>query len=290
MSPDLRAKLDSFGRELTPELLGGTSQMFAGLFEGMDPQTLVEDDIAYGPDARHRLDLYRKQGATDGPVFVFVHGGGFVMGDKRNEGSPFYRNVGDFAARRGWIGVTITYRLAPTHKWPSGPEDLGLLVRWLKDNIADHGGDPEKIVLCGQSAGAVHVASYVAHEAYHAVLGGGIAGAVLMSGIYDTVGTEPNEMHKAYYGDDASKYGEASCIPGLLQTDAPLLFTVSEFDPRAFQIEAAGLVRAWAEAKSAFPEMHFLTGHNHLTPAQSLGSPEKEVEELVAEFVRRATG
>jgi arylformamidase len=287
MTPKLRAKIDALGRDLTPELLGGTTQMFAQMFEGMDPQTIEHADIAYGPDPRHRLDLFAKQISEDAPVFVFVHGGGFVMGDKRNEGVPFYRNVGDFAARRGWIGVTITYRLAPAHKWPSGPEDLGLLVRWLKDNIGEYGGDPERIVLCGQSAGAVHVASYVAHSAHHAAPGGGIAGAVLMSGMYDTAGTAPNDMHRAYYGEDPAKYAEASCVPGLLATDVPLLFTVSEFDPEAFQVEAGRLAGKWGEAKRSYPQMHFLTGHNHLTPAQSLGSPEKEVEELVAEFVRR---
>jgi arylformamidase len=290
MTPKLRAKLEAMGRELTPELLGGTSQLFGQMFEGMDPQTIEEPDLAYGPDERHRLDIFRKQISLREPVFVFVHGGGFVMGDKRSEASPFYRNVGDFAARRGWVGVTITYRLAPAHKWPSGPEDLGLLVRWLKDNVAEWGGDPDKIVLCGQSAGAVHVASYVAHSAHHAEPGGGIAGAVLMSGIFDTEGTAPNDMHRAYYGDDPAKYGEASCVAGLLETDIPLMFTVSEFDPKAFQLEATRLAGKWGEAKGAYPEIHLLRGHNHLSPAQSLGSPEKEVEELVAEFVRRVTG
>lgn len=290
MTPDLRARLEGFGRELTPELLGGTSQLFGQMFRGMDPQTIEEPDLAYGPNERHRLDIYRREGAKGAPVFVFVHGGGFVMGDKRSELSPFYRNVGDFAARSGWVGVTITYRLAPVHKWPSGPEDLGLLVRWLKDNIAGWGGDPDRIVLSGQSAGAVHVASYVAHPAHHAAPGGGIAGAVLMSGIFDTEGTTPNDMHRAYYGDDASKYAEASCVAGLLETEVPLLFTVSEFDPRAFQIEAARLAGKWGEARGTYPELHFLAGHNHLSPAQCLGSPEKEVEELVAEFVRRVTG
>ena len=134
MTPKLRAQIDALGRDLTPGLLGGTTQMFAQMFEGMDPQTIEHTDIAYGPDPRHRLDVFAKQISEDAPVFVFVHGGGFVMGDKRSDATPFYRNVGDFGARRGWIGVTITYRLAPAHKWPSGPEDLGLLVGWLKEN------------------------------------------------------------------------------------------------------------------------------------------------------------
>ena len=287
MTPDVRERLNAFGRELSPALIGGTSQMFAQMFEGMDPQTIEEPDIAYGPHERHKLDIFREQNMKGAPVFVFVHGGGFVMGDKRSDASPFYRNVGDFAARMGWVGVTVTYRLAPAATWPSGPEDLKLVVAWLLANVADYGGDPDRIVLAGQSAGAVHVASYVAFQAHHAAPGGGIAGAVLMSGIYDTEATEPNDMHRAYYGTDAAKYGEANCVPGLLATDVPLCLTVSEFDPESFQREAARFAGKWGEAKGTFPELHFLSGHNHLSPAQSLGSPVKDVEQLVAGFVRR---
>jgi triacylglycerol lipase len=290
MTADFRHRIDAFGRELTPDLLGGTSMMMAGLFEGMDPQTVEEVDFRYGPDPRNRLDLYRQQNVENAPVFVFVHGGGFIMGDKRSEQGPFYRNVGDFAARHGWIGVVPTYRLAPDHQWPAGPEDVKAVVEWIREHIGEYGGDPDKIVLSGQSAGAVHVASYVAHSAHHAVPGGGVRGAVLMSGLYDTTAGEPNDNHRAYYGSDESKYAEASCVPGLLATDIPLCFTVSEFDPPAFQAEAARTVGAWGKAKNSYPEMHYLVGHNHLTPSQSLGTPVKDVEMLVADFVRRVTG
>ena len=287
MTPKLRAQIDALGRDLTPGLLGGTTQMFAQMFEGMDPQTIEHTDIAYGPDPRHRLDVFAKQISEDAPVFVFVHGGGFVMGDKRSDATPFYRNVGDFGARRGWIGVTITYRLAPAHKWPSGPEDLGLLVGWLKENIADYGGDPDRIVLAGQSAGASHVAAYVAHKRFHVAERGGIAGAVLMSGIYDTLNTTPNDFHRAYYGEERAMWGPASMQAGLINSEIPLLFTVCELDPMDFQVAAARLAGAWGAAKSEFPPLHRLAGHNHLSPALCFGSPVAEVEELVADFVKR---
>ena len=290
MTPKLRAEIEALGRDLTPELLGGTTQMFARMFEGMDPQTIERQDIAYGPDERHRLDICRKQISQAEPVFVFVHGGGFVMGNKRNEGLPFYRNVGDFAARRGWIGVTITYRLAPANKWPSGPEDLGLVVGWLRENIADYGGDPDRIVLCGQSAGAVHVASYVAHSAHHAAPGGGIAGAVLMSGIYDLLNTTPNDPQRSYYGEERAMWGPASTQAGLINSAIPLLITVCEFDAMDFQVAAARLVGEWGAAKSEFAPVHLLSGHNHLSPAVSLNSPETDVEELIVDFVRRVVG
>jgi arylformamidase len=195
MSPELRAQLEALGRELTPPMLGGTNQLFGGMNKGIDAATQVTRDLSYGPDERHRLDVFARSGISGAPVFVFVHGGGFVMGDKHTEGSPFYSNVGDFAARQGWVGVTMTYRLAPAHKFPSGAEDLALAVQWLRDNVAQYGGSPDKIVISGQSAGAAHVASYVAHKRFHIAERGGIVGAVMMSGIYDTLNTTPNDFH-----------------------------------------------------------------------------------------------
>ncbi len=289
MKPAIRKQLEAFGSALTPEMMGGTQAIFAGLNGGIDPATQVTRDIAYGPDARHRLDIFSREGASGAPVLVYLHGGGFVMGDKHTEGSPFYSNIGDFAAREGMVGVVMTYRLAPANHFPSGPEDVALALGWLKENIAAHGGDPEKIVLIGQSAGAVHVASYVAHRRHHVAEGGGIAGAIMLSGIYDTLSCQPNQFHIAYYGDDPKGWGPASCMAGLLNATVPQLFTVSEFDPADFQEQAARLVGAWGVAKGSYPEIHRLSGHNHMSPALSIGTPEKEVERMVAAFARRVT-
>lgn len=290
MNPDLRARLEALGSDLTPAMLGGTTQLFSGMNAGIDPETQVTRDIAYGPDERHPLDLFARAGTSGAPVLVFVHGGGFVMGDKHTEGSPFYSNIGDFAARQGWVGVTITYRLAPAHKFPAGAEDLAALVTWLRENIASYGGDPARIILSGQSAGAAHVASYVAHKRFHVAEGGGIAGAVMMSGIYDTLNTTPNDFHRAYYGEERAMWGPASMQAGLINSTIEQLFTVSEFDPRDFQEAATRLAGEWGAATGRFPRLHYLPGHNHLSPAASFGSSETEVEDLVAEFVTRVTG
>lgn len=290
MTPELRETLEAFGRDLTPDLLGGTNKLFAGMNAGLDPATTVTRDLSYGPDERNRLDVFARDGLAGAPVLVFVHGGGFVMGDKHTEGSPFYSNVGDFAARQGWVGVTMTYRLAPAHKFPSGAEDLAAAVHWLRGNVAQYGGDPNKIVLSGQSAGAAHVASYVAHKQFHVSERGGIAGAVLMSGIYDTLNTTPSDFHRAYYGEERATWGPASMQAGLINSEVSLLFTVSELDPMDFQVAAARLAGEWGTAKAEFPRLQYLAGHNHLSPALSLGSPEREVEMLIAAFVARATG
>lgn len=287
MTPDIRAQLQALGNDLTPPMLQGTQALMASMSRGMAAATKVTRDLVYGPDERHRLDVFTRDGLSGAPVFVFVHGGGFVMGDKHTEGSPFYSNIGDFAARHGFVGVTITYRLAPANRFPSGPDDLCLVMDWLRANIAAHGGDPVRIVLSGQSAGATHVAGYLAHRREHAA---GTAGAVLMSGIYDTVTAEPNHFAESYYGPDRKGWGVASCLAGLLASEVPIQFSVAEFDPDDFHRQAAQVVSQWTQTKGRYPEMHYLCGHNHLSPALSIGSDIREVERMMAGFVRRVTG
>src|SRR3984957_14184400 len=113
----------------------------------------IDRDLAYGDHERQRLDVHTA-GAEPGdgpgaPVFVFVHGGGFVGGDKHVPGTPMYDHIGAWAVRNGWVGVTMTYRLAPEHTWPAGAQDVATAVQWVRDNIAGYGGDPDRIVVAG---------------------------------------------------------------------------------------------------------------------------------------------
>ncbi|HMA11848.1 MAG TPA: alpha/beta hydrolase [Steroidobacteraceae bacterium] len=284
----MRARLAALGTELTPTLLQGTTKLLASIAAPRDEGVSVTRDHQYGPDARNRLDIHRKGHPDAAPVLVYVHGGGFVMGDKTSAGSPFYDNIGQWAAQQGYIGVTLTYRLAPVHHWPSGPQDMALAVRWLRQHIGAHGGDPEKIFLLGQSAGAVHVAAYTAHSQFHAEGGAGIAGALMTSGIYDPTTQPPSQFNVAYYGDSPATLAEARCTAGLLATKVPLLFSVSEMDPKDFQDQAAQIAAAWHAAKGIYPPMEYLAGHNHLSPAQCIGSAEDDLGPRVARFIANA--
>ena len=285
---DLAAKLLALGADISPPMVAGTIALCAAELPQFD-EAIATRDLAYGPDARHRLDLF---GSTPGgaarPIFVYIHGGGFVMGDKGGPADPFYNTIGAWAARQGWLGVTATYRLAPAHRWPSGVEDMALLVQWLAANAAQHGGDPRAIFLCGQSAGAAHVASYVggprADEAAEM-----LAGAVLLSGIYDVAAAERNHFQAAYYGEDSAAFAGQSSIDGLVRTALPCLYAVAEHDPLDFQRQAALLVSRHVEARGVWPEIHRLAGHNHLSPAQLIGSG-MGPEGLVGDFVGRVLG
>jgi acetyl esterase/lipase len=212
-------------------------------------------------------------------VLVFIHGGGFVMGDKTTEGSPFYDNIGGFAVDEGWVGVTMTYRLAPGNRWPAGGEDVALAVEWLRENVAQFGGNPDRIFIMGQSAGAVHVADCVARFSPK------IAGALMVSGIYDLATSAPNQFQQAYYGEDPAGWAPASTVAGLISSDIPLFFAVSEFDPVDFQQQAASLTARYASTKNAFPRMHWLGGHNHLSPVLEIGTPDSDLEHHIMNFI-----
>lgn len=285
MNPSLRQRIGELGLDLSPAMMQATQAIFADSFRGMDAETRIERDLSYGPDERHRLDIFRREGTQGAPVLVYVHGGGFVMGDKRSPDLPFYDNVGDFAARSGMVGVTMTYRLAPQHPWPAGPEDLGRLVAWLRANVAAHGGDPARIYLMGQSAGAVHVASYVAHPRFHPDGDAGIAGALLISCIFDVAAADANQFHIAYYGADEAAYDACSTSAGLIESKVPLLATVSEFDVVDFQKQAAAFVADYAARHDRYPRMLWLAGHNHLSPALEIGSPDSALETAILDFI-----
>ena len=286
---ELRRKIRAFGTELSPTLLEGTRGLFTELHGAVESgSATVHRDEQYGPDERHRLDVFEPQGQLSGrgrAVLLFVHGGGFVMGDKATPGSPFFGNVGQWAARCGWVGAAMTYRLAPAHTWPSGAEDVGLAVQWLAENVGRFGGDSGKIFVMGTSAGAVHAASYIVSSRFHGVEGRALAGGVLISGIYDLPSAERNEFQAAYFGADDTLYGERSTLGGLVETDLPLLASVSEFDGISFQKQAALYVATAAKTQNRYPRMLYLIGHNHLSSVLQIGLPADTLGPQVLDFV-----
>jgi triacylglycerol lipase len=291
LGENIRKRIREIGSVARPEMFSETIALFAPLALRPDPDICtVERDLAYGPTPRHRLDVFRpKTRGEKRSVVVYVHGGGFIGGDKGGEGAPFYNNVGAWAARSGFIGVTMTYRLAPTHPWPAGAEDVAAAVAWLRDNAAKIGGDPGRIFLIGQSAGAAHIASYIALTRFHN-RERPIAGAIMLSGIYDVVRLEHGRFENAYYGTDPSRFVEQSSLSGLIATSIPCLFTVAEYDPPLFQRQAAVLVEDWLRAKDEWPRMVYLPDGNHMSAALALGSSEDGLGSELAAFIRKHGG
>lgn len=242
---------------------------------------------AYGPDPRHLLDVFTP--AVSGPprpVLVFVHGGAFMGGDRRTGDSPFYDNIMLWAVAHGMVGVNMTYRLAPMNPWPAAQEDIGKALVWIRTEIAARGGDPSRIVLMGHSAGAAHVAQYVGHPRFHVAPGGGVAGAIMVSGLFDTTTAEPNRPLQAYFGSDASRYAERSALPGLRASTLPMLFAHAELDPADFQRQASQVRAALCDSGRCRPMVKLL-GHNHLSEVYSINTPDHALSDSIEAFVAR---
>jgi hypothetical protein len=202
--------------------------------------------------------------------------------------TPFHEKIGYTAAvRHGWVGVNMTYRLAPEHKWPAGAQDVASAVQWIRENIAAYGGDPERIVVAGNSADAVHVASFAAGQAGPGGSFAGVRGAALLSGIYKLRPPKPGEPEHAYYGPDPDP--SASSLPTLLNTPLPLLFSVAERDPETFHVQAAEIVSAWQQRHGTVPDLVWVEGHNHMSTIASLGIDEAALGTALARFIERNT-
>ena len=99
------------------------------------------------------LDIHAPKTAKGLPVVVYVHGGYWKAGDKSQTG-----HLPEFFCQRGFVFVSVNYRLAPAVKHPVIIQDVARAVAWVHDHVAEHGGDPSQIFLTGHSAGAQLVA------------------------------------------------------------------------------------------------------------------------------------
>lgn len=123
-------------------------------------------DVAYRNSglAEHRLDIYRPRDAgSQGPlpVIVYVHGGGFRILSKDT-----HWIMGLAFARRGYLVFNISYRLAPEHRFPAAIEDACDALAWVVEHAARFGGDPSRLALAGESAGANLVTSLAIATSY----------------------------------------------------------------------------------------------------------------------------
>lgn len=155
-------------------------------------------DLAYGPEARESLDLYLPSGAPPPggwPVVVWVHGGAFVSGSRQNVG-----NYLQILAAEGYAAMAPDYGLAPANRHPRPAAQMLEALLWLQGAADDHGLDPDRIVLAGDSAGS-HIALQTAialHDpAYADALGlspqtdpDSLRGLALFSGAYDLQGMD----------------------------------------------------------------------------------------------------
>ncbi|MEY4641519.1 MAG: hypothetical protein RLZZ227_1513 [Pseudomonadota bacterium] len=259
-------------REITPDTLATTRNLIAPLVKASAADMCVARDLKYGEHERQRLDIFTPASGFEParPVLIFVHGGGFIAGDKQMPGTAFYDNVGHWALRNGYNAVNITYRLAPQHQWPAGIEDLHKVVRFIQEQGHRYGLGAGKLFLMGQSAGAAHAASYVTHSSVYAPYAHGLRGLILLSGVYDYT-LKPGPMEAAYLGKDQSLYASRSSLQGLQTCNLPMLVTIAECDPPFFERQGLMLMTALQKTRGQLPRFVQMIGQNHLSVAMYLG-------------------
>jgi acetyl esterase/lipase len=149
-------------------------------------------NIAYGPHGRRNyLDVYRHQDhPTLCPTLLQIHGGGWVIGNKDQQGVPLMQHL----AARGWVCVAPNYRLSPRATFPDHLVDLKKALAWIREHGEEYGADPDFVVVTGGSAGG-HLTALIAltqndpeYQPGFESADTSVAAAVPYYGVYDFTG------------------------------------------------------------------------------------------------------
>ena len=195
-----------------------------------------------------KLDVYRPR--TEGeqrPAILQIHGGAWVIGDKREQGIPLLK----YLASRGWVGFNANYRLSPGATFPDQLVDLKAALAWIRAHAEEYGVDPDFVVVTGGSAGG-HLTALMALTANQPRYQPGfeeadtsVAAAVPFYGIYDFTNrndTMPPEFHnwiarplviKAFIDEEPERYAAASPIDQIHPDAPPFLIVHGDKDTLA---------------------------------------------------------
>jgi acetyl esterase/lipase len=275
---------DALERDLgmTPDRSLPTSRQWRRLarpFKLSDKGVEICRSIPYvdGGGPKQSLDIWRPAtGAADAPVLVYIHGGGWIIGDKREQGRPMMMQL----AAHGWVCVTINYRLSPKVAFPEHLLDCKKAMAWVRRHIAEYGGDPTRVVVSGGSAGG-HLAALVALTADRKDLQPGledvdlsVAAAVPIYGVYDFTNRDgirgpgfrgflDRTVMKTTLAKDPELYALASPMDQVREDAPPFLILHGANDTLVPVAEARTFVRLLRERSHAPVVYAELPGAQH---------------------------
>jgi len=182
------------------------------------------------------LDVFRPPGEPPFPVLVYIHGGANHLGDKKT-----YDRVCKVFASRGFLVFNANYRMAPRWRYREQLQDAATAVNWAHRNAQAYGGDPARVFLAGDSAGAYHAATYAAqviHPGLAEALGTSpsvpledIRGLLLFYGVYDLVTVGDSRFPFArlfitgFLGRDPEEFRRAA------ELASPVRYVTPDFPP-----------------------------------------------------------
>ncbi|MEO8141774.1 MAG: alpha/beta hydrolase [Sphingomicrobium sp.] len=256
------------------------------------PPTPGTREIAYGADPKQKLDLLVPANATRAPLILFVHGGGWSIGDKRTGAGV---KAAHFTAQ-GWAFASANYRLVPQASVEQQAADVASAVAWARANAAGQRLDPDRIVLMGHSAGAHLVALVGTDPRYLAAAGvpiGAVKGVILLDGAgYDIAQqmAQPKNavagMYDAAFGKDPARQ---KALSPTLHAAAPnvarwLILPIDRRDDSKAQSQ--GLAAALSQA-GAVATVVAVPGESHSSLNKGLGEASDFATGHVDNFLAR---
>lgn len=236
------------------------------------------------------LDIYASESLQDAPVLIYVHGGGWRRGDKANVNiKPSFFNS------EGYVFVSINYRLVPEASFPENVQDVAGAVAWVHANIQQYGGNPNEIFILGHSAGA-HLAGLVATDGQYLEAAGEsvstLKGVVLLDGVgYDiplalqSSGVQLESLYRNAFGTDPDVWKEASPINHVASNQGiPPFLLIYADDNRPREIQATRFAQVLRSA-GIRADIGSAPEETHQSVNQTLGEPENEATDLVANFL-----
>jgi triacylglycerol lipase len=128
------------------------------------------------------------------------------------------------------------------------------------------------------------VAQYIGHSQFHVAPGAGIAGAILVSGLFDPSTSAPTPTLQAYFGSDTALYAQRSALPGMAASRIPMLVAYAELDPSDFHRQAEQAQAALCEAGRCAPLIQ-LRGHSHMSEMYAINTADTALTDNIRAFV-----
>ena len=189
----------------------------------------VVRDRAFGDHPRQRLDVYAPpRGETLKPVLVFLYGGAWNDGDK-----SIYGFAGASLASRGFVTIIPDYQLYPEVRFPTFLQDNAAAVRWARDHAAEFGGDPNRIVLMGHSAGAYNASMLALDPRWLREAGvpdGAVKAWAGLAGVYDFLPLDDEATIRTF--KDAPDLAATQPVNFVDRTDPPAFLATGAEDER----------------------------------------------------------
>jgi acetyl esterase/lipase len=277
---DIRARVAALGKHWSSEINAETERLYAEVHRGIDSSGIQQtSDISYGPDPQQTFDLFVPDGGFTEPsvVLVYLHGGELSRGDKRGEAGDglVYGNVARFIARGGGIGINANYRLVPGAKWPSGADDVRLLLEWVHENIGRYGGDTSNVVLLGTSVGATHIATYLLKEDSQLADGPGVSAAIFASGAFGDFREVAGA--REYFGKRGAARTPLRLVDSYRGKTVPILLWSGEYDVAAVEADVAAMYERLRSNYREVPTLVKLPGHNRVSSVLSFDTGDLSV-------------